>query len=281
MALTYKSDKSEWGLTALYEGYRLVFSANFNASRIRKEKWQHLLPFLKNKPDPKPRSIISNVDVYSLFSQNAKTAWALAFKLSQQRKGKQVGVEDLFLALLQSPTVKNMLQRMKVGTSAAQILLKNYLKLNPPSNSPIMQKVPFEAFVLSVDLKNHKVGSLMLLGALLKTVPQENILQAIFTNIELNLEKLELFSAWILDLDFNFQENSKYDKLLYCCRQATNLEQHFGYYFEFPAIEEAVKLSAGQTLKDLEHKKALQLLVRAAGRTKKLGKKIVSHEMVS
>ena len=120
----------------------------------------------------------------------------------------------------------------------------------------------------------------MLLGALLNTLPEENILQAIFSNIGLTIEKLELFAVWSLGLNHEFPKNSRQAKLLFCCQQAAALERHFGYFFELPAIEAAVSLSANQTIKDLEHKKALQFLVKAAAVAKNRGTKIISENFV-
>ena len=220
-----------------------------------------------------------SLNIYSLFSPNAKNAWQDAIAHTKKRK-EQIGVESIFLSLLKKPSVTKLMARLKVDPSSAEIFLKNYLRLQPTSGSETIKKLPFEAFSLAVKLSNPKIGSLMLLGALLKIIPQDNILQAIFTNIGLTLENLEIYMAWVLNLKYEFPKNSNAQKLLYCCRQSQGLEEHFGYFFELPAIETAVKFSSKITLKDLEHKKALQLLVKAAGLAKSKGLKSISQSLV-
>ncbi len=274
-----KISNSGWGMTGLYEGQRLVFSGTFDSKRIRRENWQRFFPFFKTDLTKNPGSIINNLDVYSLFSHNAKWAWREAYFIAK-RRGAEVGVEDIFLALLKTSAVNNLFSRFKVDYKTAKNLLQNYLKLKPSPSLLAVQKIPFEAFAISLQLHDHKIGCLMLLGALLTVTPEDNILQAIFANIELDLEKLEIFSDWILNLDYEFPKNSTASKLLFCCEQAAGLEEHFGYFYEFPAIESAVALSSGQTLSDLEHLKALQLLVRAGLLAQKKHIKNISEDLI-
>jgi hypothetical protein len=274
MEIKYQKTDSGWGLTGLYEGYKLVFSGNNGTGRL--QKFFSLAHFKKRL---KENSIITETDLYRLFSDSAKQAWTDAYNCAQKRKN-ELGLEDIFLALLKRPSVKNLMCRLKVSTDDAEIFLKNYLKLQAASGMEPVRKIPFEAFLLAAELRNHKIGSLMLLGALLRCTPQDNVLQAIFSNIGLNEEKLKILASWILSLDYEFPKNSTADKLLYCCQQAQGLEQHFGYFFEFPAIEAAVSLSSKQTLKDLEHKQALQLLVQASRLAKANGTKTISEKFV-
>lgn len=261
MELKYQKTQTGWGLTAFYEGYRLVFTGLFEKGGMGRERLKKLFPFL-SPGQKKNKSIIKNLDLFSLFSKSARHAWQQASVSARKRKSL-VGAEDIFLALLKEASVQNLLHRLKVSTHEAESFLNNYLTLAPISSVEAVKKIPFEAFNLALKLRNHKIGSLMLLGALLNSMPEENILQAIFTNIGLTEEKLELFAVWLLKLNYEFPQNSPSGKLLYCLRQAEGLEEHFGYFFELPAIEAAVSLSQGQTFKDLEHKKALQLLVKA------------------
>jgi hypothetical protein len=277
--LNHRHTQSDWGLEAFYEGYRLVFSADFAQARLKKEKWTKFLKFFKIGPKKNPGSIVGSVDLYDLFSQSAKRAWNNAYKLSKKR-GQAASVEDIFLALLLEPSVKNILGRLKVNGQQAGTFINNYLQLTSPLDGDVVKKIPFEAFALSARLHNHKIGSLMLLGGLLRAVPRDNILQAIFTNIGLTSAKLELFSVWLLDLDYNFPPQSTSAQLLFCLRQAQGLEEHFGYFFEFPAIAAAMDLSLGQTLKDLQHVKALQLLVKAGLLAQNKGTKIISENLV-
>jgi hypothetical protein len=275
-ALAYKRDNSAWGLSGFYEGYKLIFSGVFGKSDNKLKK---IFSVVTGREQQNQNSIITNVDLYGLFSPSAKRAWNNACASAAKRRG-EAGIEDIFLALLKEESVKNLLLRMKVSTETAEIFLKNYLKLTPACGGEALQIIPFEAFALALKIHNHKIGSLMLLGALLNTAPQDNILQAIFSNIGLTPEKLEVFAVWLLGLNHEFPKNSHSAKVLYCLKQAQGLEQHFGYFFECPAIEQAVRLSQNQTLKDLEHQKALQFLVKAAGLAKNKNLKTVSENLV-
>lgn len=272
------SGSGSWGVSALYEGYLLEFSGLPDRRRIFKEKFQKFLPFLKSPAKPGCQKIIKSVDLYSLFSPSAKIAWNRACLIALKHK-REITMENLFLTLLDSPSIKKLFAKLKIDPSAAEKFLKNYLKLSHKTGSVNIKKVPFDAFALAMKLHNRKIGSLMLMGSLLRLAPSDNILQAIFSNIGLTLEKLEILSAWILNLGYEFPANSAAAQTFYCCLQAQNLENHFGYFFEFPAIDTAVKYSQNY-YKDLQGQKALQYLVKAGKLAKAAGTKIISEKYV-
>ncbi|MBI5530803.1 MAG: hypothetical protein HY918_04915 [Candidatus Doudnabacteria bacterium] len=273
-ALKYQETAEGWGTTALYEGYRLIFSAG-----AKPEGLWHKLAARFNKPQPQEtKGLITNVDVYDLFSKDAKRAWTKALKRAAKHK-RPLGVEDIFLSLLDEPNVKKIFVRMKTNTKTAETFLSNYLRLSRQTSDDAVKLLPFEAFALAVDIHSPSVGCVMLLGALLKCTPKNNILQAIFSNINLNLEKLKILSVWTLNLNYEFPNNSPAGQLLYCCRQATALEESFGYFFEFPAIEQAVNLSHDYYI-DMRHKKALQYLVKASLTAKSLDISIINEKFV-
>lgn len=278
-SLKYQTPNSDpWAISALYEGYLLKFSAAPDKTRLLKEKIQNLMPFLKTNTPPVDEKIIKSVDIYSLFSPNAKSTWNRACLIALKQK-REMAMEDLFLALLCSPSIIKLFAKLKIGTSAVEIFLTNYIKLSSQTEIKNINQVPFEAFLLAMKLKNHKIGSLMLLGGLLRLAPQNNVLQAIFTNIGLTVEKLEILTVWILNLDYQFPNDTPAAQTAYCCMQAQGLENHFGYFFEFPAIDAAVQYSQGY-YQDLRHQKALQYLVRAGNLAKVAGSKIISENLV-
>ena len=277
--IKYQITDSGWGLTAFYEGQRLIFSGIFEPAKIRANKLLQIFGQRLTVRSSKQTGMIANVDLYSLFSKDAKRVWNNAYRFARQRKSP-IGVEDIFFALIKEKTVKQLFARTRVNTNSAEQFLKNYLQLNTVNPGQSIKKLPFEAFLITLKLHNRQIDSLMLLGALINIVPQDNILQAIFSNVGLTPGKLDLLTVWLLDLDHEFAKGSKNAKLLYCCRQAEALEQHFKYFYDFNAIETALNLSLGQTLKDLEHKKALQLLVKAGLLARGHGQKIISGPLV-
>ncbi|MFA5991150.1 MAG: Clp protease N-terminal domain-containing protein [Candidatus Doudnabacteria bacterium] len=272
------SSFSPWGISALYEGYLLEFSGAPDKARIGKEKLRKFLPFLKTSAEPTNKKIIQSVDLYTLFSPSAKTAWNQACEIALKHK-REMAMEDLFLALLNVPSVIKLFAKLKIDISSAKTFLTNYIKLSSQTESKNITQVPFEAFLLASKLKNHKIGSLMLLGGLLRLAPQDNVLQAIFSNIGLTVEKLEILIVWILNLDYEFPANTPAAQTAYCCMQAQGLEDHFGYFFEFPAVDVAVKY-AQDYFQDLRHQKALQFLVRAGNLAKTAGSKIITEKLV-
>jgi len=278
-SLKYQSSGSgSWGISALYEGYLLEFSGLPDRGRIFKEKLQKFLPFFKPSTKPESQKIIKSVDIYSLFSPSAKASWNRACLVALKHK-REVTMEDLFLTLLNTPSIKKLFAKLKIDASAAEIFLKNYLKISHQPESSNVKQVPFEAFALAMKLHNRKIGSLMLLGGLLCLAPPDNILQAIFSNIGLTLGKLEILSVWILNLEYEFPANSAAAQTAYCCLQAQSLENHFGYFFEFPAIDAAVECSQSY-YKDLQGQKALQYLVKAGKLAKEKGTTIISEKLV-
>ena len=274
-ALKYQETSQGWGTTALYEGYRLIFSAGTKPDGL----WHNLFGSLNKTKPQETKGLITNVDIYDLFSKDAKEAWLKALKRSAKHN-RTLGVEDIFLSLLEEPDVKKVFVRMKTNTKTAESFLNNYLKLSRQTNDNAIKFLPFEAFALSAELHCPSVNSLMLLGALLKCTPKNNILQAIFSNINLNLEKLKILSVWTLNLNHEFPSSSPAGHLLYCCRQASSLEESFGYFFEYAAIEKAVSLSNDYYI-DMRHKKALQYLVKASLRAKSQGIKTVNEKLVT
>ncbi len=279
-SLKYQSSNANpWGLSALYEGYLLEFSGLPNRARIRKEKLQKLFPFLRKTPVATGQKIIKSVDIYPLFSPSAKTAWNRGCLIALNHK-REMAMEDLFLALLDAPSIIKLFAKLKINTASAKTFLTNYIKLSRQTETKNIVHVPFEAFLWAMKLHNHKIGSLMLLGGLLRLAPQDNVLQAIFTNIGLTVEKLEILTVWILNLDYEFPNSTPAAQTAYCCMQAQALENHFGYFFEFPAIDAAVKYSQNY-YQDLRGQKALQYLVKAGNLAKAMGSKIISEKLVS
>ena len=271
-----------WGLAAIYREQKLVFSGTFNAARIRREKWQKFWAGLLRKKTATGQAAISEgADVYKLFSPNAKNVWSLAFYRAKKRRA-EVGLEDVFSALLDELSVQQLFLRLGEDAKTAKILLKNYLKLGAAGkDSDQVKKIPFETYALAVKLHDHKVGSLMLLGALLKLAPKGSLLEAIFTNIGLSEAKLELFAVWLLDLNYEFPVNSTSGKFLFCLKQVSGLEEHFGYFFELSAIETAVELGENQASPDLQHLQALRFLVKAGLMAKNKGTKKITADIVS
>ncbi len=267
-------------MEGVWENRRLIFSGQTDGGLTNRVKWlKRFLSGRKNQLLNLGASENSTIDIYSLFSKSAKDAWKQSFRLAKKRGGKPE-LEEIFLALLKELSVQELLKRLGAKAEDARILLDNYLKLKQPSGGETITRIPFEAFALAVKLRDHKVGSLMLLGALLKTAPKDSMLQAIFSNIGLTLDKLEVLAVWQVKLNFDFPESPQKSGLLDCARQAEFLERQFGYRFDFSAIETATALSSADNNSTRRRKNTLRLLVKAGLLAKQGKNKTISALMV-
>lgn len=281
MEIKLKSTKTGWGVTGFFEGYKLVFSGIFEPEHMRGEKFRQIFPIFRHRrPAHNPNTIVSSVDVYSLYSFGAKRTWVNSFGWAKKHR-HTVKAEDIFLALLEEPQVEDIFKRLKVSTTTAVTFLSNYVKLRAANgNSEEEIKIlPFASLSAAIKLHSHEITPAFLLLGLMEVLPAEHIVQAIFANIGLTREKLEVLTVWLMSLDYEFPKSSEGAKMLYCLNQAKGLEEHFGYFFEFPAIEKAARLSSGY-YKDMRHLKAFQYLVKAGLLAKTSGSKNISENLV-
>lgn len=270
--MQYKTTKDGWGLKSGLDAQDIIFSGTFDAARFKREKWRLFWARLSGRLQTKPE-----IDIYDLFSPSAKDAWKKTFFLARKNH-RLPSLEDVFLSLMDEPSVINLFKRLKVSTQDAKKLLNNYLKLNSSPPTPVLKELPFEAFNLALELKHSKIGSLMLLGALIKLTPPENILQAIFANIELNFTRWQLLTVWLLDINYDFADADT-EHLLNSCRQVSLLEQHFGYFYQLGAIEAANKLSQAQP-EVARQAAALNLLVKAGALAKSKRTKLITKDLI-
>ncbi|HYV33797.1 MAG TPA: hypothetical protein VE973_03035 [Candidatus Limnocylindria bacterium] len=280
MQIRYKQTTEGWGLTGFIEGTGLIFSGEFTRRRLGKEKLQKILPFLKGGANYSQRNIIKSIDLYSLFTPEAKLAWNKAYSLAKKQH-RDVTAEDIFVALLQTQEIKNLFKRLKLNEKLTGEFLENYPKNKVSKKDEDIKKLPFESFLEAAKLHCPGISPLILFYSLLKNLKDESIVHTIFANTSLSLEGLEVFIVWALKLDYDFERDSYGAKILFCCRQTDAMEEHFGYFFTFPAIEKAVKLSSELTFQDLQHTKAMQLLVKAAGEARNKNSKIISENFVN
>ncbi len=271
-ALLYRKTDFGWGLEGLYEGQKLVFSESLEKPRSVTSKLRKILNFKNQRPSTGGASIIPEIDIYQLFSPAAKLVWQRVPAIARKRHAP-ARAEDLFLSLLKDPEVQQLLARLRVNTATAETFLQNYLTLSPKSDSSVeIKKLPFQACLEAIKLHCPNISPLLLLYGLLAVLPGQHIIQAIFANIGLAADKLEILTAWLLDLEIAFPPASPKNLLLNCCRQAELLEQQFGYYYEYQAIDGAVKLAGS---------KALSLLVKAGLKAKISDKKTVTEAVIN
>ncbi|MDE2311576.1 MAG: hypothetical protein KGJ93_00595 [Patescibacteria group bacterium] len=266
--LAWQSSTDAWAVCAQYDGFWLTFSPN------RKTIWR----FWQWQMSESAALPENQVNVYQLFSLPARQAWRQADRLAK-KANRTISLEDMFLALLKQRSVAQLFVKLKINPREAFALLENYAKISPPATNNLIKQLPFVAFALAANLRHDKIGSLMLLGALVELAPQSSMVAAIFSNIGLDAQKWWLVTAWVLHVPLRLPQEGINEDLAYCCWQAQNLEQMFGCYFEFPAVETALKAAAAKNAATLRQH-ALKLLVKAAGLAKQKKRKTITERLV-
>ena len=266
MALIYLPSSDAWGLQAKDGETSLVFSGTFKLARI----WRDNIDKIMLKPR---RAVIAGnaVDVFRLYSPAAVKAWNRAVWRTVNQDSGPVGCVDLFLSLIRDASVKKIFSRFGADLNDARALLKNYMALSRNSAAAEeLKKIPFEAFLETEKLRSPAITPLMLLAALLKVLPPEHILQAVFINLGLSLNRLETLTVWLENLNYDFPGQDFSKNLLHCCQRTQWLERHNRISFKLSAIEQALAASSNNP------PGAIRLLVRAAGKTHNRNKKIIS-----
>jgi hypothetical protein len=266
MSLTYYKSRDKWGLLAQDGDATLVFSGLLKSGRI----WKEILAkiFLKK---PKVFVTADPIDVYQLFSPAAKKVWNNAVWMSVNQGPIKVGCIQLFLALIQDPTIKAVFSRFNADLHDAKTLLNNYMILYPPSAGvQEIKKIPFAAFAESEKLHAPNISPLMLLYALIEILPADNILQAVFGNLGLTPTKLEVLTVWLLQLNYEFPDKSFAADLLHCCQKISYIEQHNKIKYKLDALEQALIASNNNAVA------ALKLLVQAASKAQKSRSRVIS-----
>ena len=266
MSLTYYKSSDPWGVMAHAEGANLVFRGLLNPFRIWKERFSRL--FFR-----RPKTFISSdtVDVYELFTPAAKKVWNKALWLAVRRRPMKVGCVHLFLALTEDSGIKEILSRFGADVHDARALLKNYLVLSPLSAGiEEIKKIPFAAFEESEKLHSPGITPLMLLESLIQTLPADNILQAVFSNLGLTVTKLEVVAVWLSGLNYDFPKDSFAADLLHCCQKIQWLEMHNRIKYRLDVIEQAL-INSGNNPQS-----ALKMLVTSATNAQKHKLRVVS-----
>lgn len=168
------------------------------------------------------------IDVFELFDAEARAAWNNAVYLAKARSDSakkimpqravaesslEVTANDLALALFDSKSIRLVFARLGVSGEDVKTLLHSYSIFYSDGIKPTMEKIPFVAFTEALKLHNKSIDSLMLLCALTICLPPEHILQVIFFNIDLTIEKLEILASWIFNLKLLAQDLSLFFKL--------------------------------------------------------------------
>ncbi len=167
------------------------------------------------------------IDIYHLFNKETKTAWnnSLKFaKLRQQNLKKLFGqnrrsdnleviATDLIQSLLEQQSTKLIFLRLGVNPEDIKTLISNYALLSPKASEEELYKIPFTAFTESLKLHNKTIDPLMLLCALAIDLNENHILQAVFFNLNLSIEKLEILATWIFNLELLSKDLKIFHKL--------------------------------------------------------------------
>ena len=166
-------------------------------------------------------------DIFQFFSEDARRVWNNSVKIASQRIAKtkklnketagqkefQVTADDLVLSLLEDKSVELVFWRLGINPKDIKTLLLNYAYFNSAGLGQELEQIPFVAFGESLKLHNKSIDPLMLLCALATTLPKEHILQAVFFNINLTTEEIEIISSWVFNLKLLSEDLNLFFKL--------------------------------------------------------------------
>lgn len=143
----------------------------------------------------------AELDVYELFSAEAKHAWNEIPNIASNTNASEVNGVHIFLALLQSKSMQQAFARLGTDPRDVEIFLHNFLQLGPMlDDHAAIERLPFVAYRKAKNLHNKSIDSLMLLCALVELLPDEHIVQGIFFNLGISPEDLEILAAWIFSV---------------------------------------------------------------------------------
>jgi ATP-dependent Clp protease ATP-binding subunit ClpA len=175
-------------------GTFLWANQRFSETENSRLNLQKTLALAKRKQTP--------VDLYELFTPQAKLVWQRAGQISVNGKKTNPTTYQLFLSLLKEPQVQLVFARFRTDTRDIETIVKNYTAIQGESlEQSALEMLPFVAVQEAVKLSNRSIDPLMLLCALACLLPPEHIIQSILLNLNLNQEKLETVSAWIFEIE--------------------------------------------------------------------------------
>jgi ATP-dependent Clp protease ATP-binding subunit ClpC len=151
------------------------------------------------------------LDIYNLFSPEAKAAWNKALTIAGDKKIAAVTAADLLQALLTDQSVR--LAFLRLGTNPKDI--SNFLsnRQRPGGIKDELDKLPFVALDTALRLHNRTIDPLMLLCSLSKGLPEKHDLQEIFFSLNVDTEKLEALASWIFHMEILRDEFKLFKKL--------------------------------------------------------------------
>lgn len=203
-----------------------VFTSAYLWAKYKQEELQNkglnLLHFEEAKSQQS-----KTIDIYDLFNKQAKKAWNNSLTLAQNRQKEiskvvgqkqttqdlEVSALDLMASLLEISSIQLVFLRLGVDPGDVKTIIQNYSRISPAAPPNELERIPFIAFQESLKLHNKTIDPLMLLCALAISLPEKHILQAIFFNINLSIERLEILTSWIFNLNLLADEYKIFHKL--------------------------------------------------------------------
>jgi hypothetical protein len=262
--VVYKKTKDSWGTKAIIDGREFIFEPLTTSKKVLRKLTKNIFD---EDTDKKP------VNVFDLFSKETQEVWAMAKKISGNRKSNKFLGADIFFAISSHPGLTEIFDRLEFSIPAGKTITLNYLKLAGEPKFEDLSKLPFLALEESMKLHAHNIHPIVLMYALMHVTKEDDIVQAIFANLDLTPQKMEMLACWMLDLNYQFPEGSEEQSFLECCQKLKIIEEHNKCMFTYPAV----KLALSKNLGKAENTK---ILVKAALEGKRLGKNIIKEELV-
>ena len=145
----------------------------------------------------------TTVDVFDLFTDEARRVWDLGLSLGQ---GK-TSAAHILSALLQDKSVQLAFLRFGVRPDQVQKIITSIDPALLQNDAEVIFKLPFAALDEALRLKNRSVDSLMLLTALIRELPDSHPVAKMFFALDFGQEQLEIIAAWIFNLNILIEDD--------------------------------------------------------------------------
>ena len=161
-----------------------------------------------------PARTRQSMDVFTLFSRKAQAVWNLISEnaLSLSSTNSALLICDLF----KDSAVQLALARLSAPMELVILDLKNIAGgISVEQEREIITRLPFESLTTALDLRAHSISSLIILYALVKTLPKTSPVLKVFSKYGLDERLLEALCGWQISLDIlnaEIEEVYKYAK---------------------------------------------------------------------
>jgi ATP-dependent Clp protease ATP-binding subunit ClpC len=168
---------------------------------------------------PKTRALwehqASTVDIYRLFTKEAKLSWNSILSNAKTGSLATVNTFSVLASLLESDTGKLAFLRLGISTEELIAVLK--AQADRPGlasfDQNLIHQLPFLAYETAIRLRSPAIDSLLLLCTLVRSLPKGHPMLEFLFKLDVSQETLEILAVWIFNIRLLSEEYSTFKKL--------------------------------------------------------------------